>query len=251
MCSKMGLVFLLTAMLLTVVGNGLNWQGAGSMNHTVIAKVWENLESNLQTAFNTNGAMNVGNNPVNLACKSLSDKLNNGWSPAWNVVVLASPPQYDTVLYGYAFNDHWMWYNGVPVVVPAIYGSKTMVTLIVWKDYNCANWNYIGNYDQTISQLTTQQKSQISTEVRRLTEDKIINDIWGAAHDFLTSLQAPESAFYYGGYAIIMSQAGSVNYYGRVCRVGNQYFFSGVEYDQLIVGSTLGSFYLFQTRSGL
>lgn len=143
MSSKIGLVFLLTAMLLSIVGNGLNWQGTGSMNKTVIAKIWENLETNLQTALNTVGAISPGdNNPVNLACKNLSDKLNNEWSPAWNVVVLVNNPLYDTVLYGYAFKNQWMWYNGVPVTVHVIFGiPNALVTLIVWKDYNCLNWN--------------------------------------------------------------------------------------------------------------
>lgn len=82
-----------------------------------------------------------------------------------------------------------------------------------------------------------------------LTEAKILSDIWGAAHDFMTELQNPESPFGAGGYSIIMSQGGKAYYYGRVCRVGNKYLFSQTEYDPLITGSTLGSFYLFQTRT--
>lgn len=70
MSGKIGLMVLLTATLLVIAGNGLNWQGAGNMNSTVITKIWENLESNLNVAFNTDTAA------VNNVCKDISDKLN-------------------------------------------------------------------------------------------------------------------------------------------------------------------------------
>lgn len=126
-----------------------------------------------------------------------------------------------------------------------------MVSLIVWKDYNCQNWKFMGNYDMTSSTFTSQQKAQVTTQVNKLTEAKMLSDIWGTARDFMTGLQEPESAFYAGGYSIIMSQGGLVYVYGRICRVGDKYLNSIIQYDQLISGSMVGSFYLFQTRSGL
>lgn len=45
-----------------------------------------------------------------------SDYLNNLWAPAWNVVIIYSNSldiNFDAVVYGYAFRNHWMWINGL------------------------------------------------------------------------------------------------------------------------------------------
>ena len=61
--------------------------------------------------------------------------MNTLWNPAWNVVVvILTDNNADTVLYGYAFRDHWMWYNGY------LMADGKFVAFIIWKDYNCAKW---------------------------------------------------------------------------------------------------------------
>jgi hypothetical protein len=40
----------------------------------------------------------------------------------------------DSVLYGYAFRDHWMWYNGF------LMDDGHYVSFVIWKDYNCIGW---------------------------------------------------------------------------------------------------------------
>lgn len=65
----------------------------------------------------------------------VSNDLNDKWHPAWNVVIAYYPDRknYDTVLYGYGFRDHWFWFNGVQVAIG-------YVSFIIWKDYNCIKW---------------------------------------------------------------------------------------------------------------
>lgn len=82
--------------------------------------------------------------PANLAGFSvaLSDILNNAWAPAWNVFTIKLiNPSLDAVLYGYAFNNHWMWFND------KIYGGVSY-SFVIWKDYNCHTWNTISNTDR-------------------------------------------------------------------------------------------------------
>jgi hypothetical protein len=68
--------------------------------------------------------------PTNMLAKSISDALNAQWSTAWNVVIVKtdSLEHCNSVVYGYAFNGHWMWVNG--------YGQFDH-SFIIWKDYNC------------------------------------------------------------------------------------------------------------------
>lgn len=85
--------------------------------------------------------------PSNLAgfSAALSDTLNNAWSPAWNVFTIKLiDPTLDAVLYGYAFNNHWMWFND------HTYGGVSY-SFVVWKDYNCHTWNTISNSDRQTS----------------------------------------------------------------------------------------------------
>jgi hypothetical protein len=51
--------------------------------------------------------------------KYISDKLNAAWDPAWNVALvyingdltLHQTADFRNVMYGYAYNQHWLWYN--------------------------------------------------------------------------------------------------------------------------------------------
>jgi hypothetical protein len=45
----------------------------------------------------------------------------------------------DSVVYGYAFRDHWMWYNGF------LMDDGALVAFIIWKDYNCVTWSTINS----------------------------------------------------------------------------------------------------------
>ena len=62
------------------------------------------------------------------------------WAQFWNVFVVVQDAASDTVVYGYAFREHWLWKNNVqfPGVSPAFtYPTGKNIGLIIWKDYNC------------------------------------------------------------------------------------------------------------------
>ena len=133
MNAKTSLTVILISLLLSHNVCGIGWQGTGQgMNHTVISEIWNGLESNLDVALNTGTPSGF-----NFFTKQISDRLTGRWDKAWNVVMVITLSQYESILYGYAFRSQWMWYNGVPnTVLP----SNTIITLIVWKDYNCQTW---------------------------------------------------------------------------------------------------------------
>jgi hypothetical protein len=66
----------------------------------------------------------------------LSIALNDKFDPFWNVIAGFSSDQTnnDLVLYGYAFNNHWFWYNGITVNYS---GYIYKAGMVIWKDYNC------------------------------------------------------------------------------------------------------------------
>jgi hypothetical protein len=61
------------------------------------------------------------------------------------VAYIADKSNSDSVVYGYAFRDHWMWYNGF------LMDDGYYVSFIIWKDYNCKGWTSI-NFN-TISNM--------------------------------------------------------------------------------------------------
>jgi hypothetical protein len=50
------------------------------------------------------------------------------------VVYTTDSTNFDSVVFGYAFRDHWMWYNGYAM------DDGHYVSFIIWKDYNCNGW---------------------------------------------------------------------------------------------------------------
>ena len=85
----------------------INWQGTGNLSSSNITEIWDYINSN----FGRNNFMNT----MQLLASGLSNSLNTKWAPAWNVVIvkIGNADNYnDVVLYGYAFRNHWMWYNG-------------------------------------------------------------------------------------------------------------------------------------------
>ena len=67
---------------------------------------------------------------------NISTELNKLWDPAWNVVIISTPANIDSVLYGYAFRGHWLWFNGLPN--PG--DGNHFMGYVIWKDYNCIGW---------------------------------------------------------------------------------------------------------------
>ena len=83
----------------------LNWQGTGNMSGSNMTEIHTAITNNPITSTTSDADLDtVGQN--------ISTNLNTLWDPAWNVIIVRTKPGNDTVVYGYAFRDHWMWING-------------------------------------------------------------------------------------------------------------------------------------------
>jgi hypothetical protein len=106
--------------------------------------------------------------------KYISDTLNTAWDPAWNVFVfeLVGDPTVDAVVVGYAFRDHWMWFNGYS------YQGRTF-SFIIWKDYNCVTWFSVGDSAINGSPSTDQIDMIVLMAITALNTASLFDDIWG------------------------------------------------------------------------
>ncbi len=102
--------------------NQAGWQGYGNLSSENLTSIWGYINSNIQGA--------VTNSNIDDFNTGLSTHLNDLWSPAWNIVTIEQLTPSDSILYGYAFRRHWMWYNDYQV-------STKSINFIIWKDYNC------------------------------------------------------------------------------------------------------------------
>lgn len=116
-----------------------NWQGTGTFENMNTSEIWDYIHANLKR--------NNDANTMQAFSTDLSDYLNGKWAPAWNVVInsvlnAASSDFNDVILYGYAFKNHWLWFNGY--ADPAI--TDTTFSFVIWKDYNLPRleerWNW-------------------------------------------------------------------------------------------------------------
>lgn len=63
-----------------------------------------------------------------------------------------------------------MWVNGVPITFST--PNNRIVAVIVWKDFNCDKWSYIGDGDRsTASTFSQAQKDIITEETAKMIEE--------------------------------------------------------------------------------
>ena len=98
------------------------WQGYGQVNRTVVDTVMGYI--------NTNISQHTGDSSYDAFNTAFSTELNRLWDPAWNVFTIKTTSAWDSVVYGYAFNNQWMWYNDYRV-------NGVVLAFVIWKDYNC------------------------------------------------------------------------------------------------------------------
>ena len=180
-------------------------------------------------------------------CKGMSDHLKDLWHPAWNVVTLTSISSSDAVLYGYAFRDHWMWYNNYP-------NGEYILGFVIWKDYNCDRWLSLGDSSYQYSGLSSDQVGQINNAISAITAQWNVN-IWIAAANFMESLTSlsdfsgSDKAF-----SVVMSENYDQTYfYSRLCVKSSNFFYLGVDLLNQPIGvdggnNNWGNLLLFQTR---
>jgi hypothetical protein len=129
----------------------------------------------------------------------------------------------DSVLYGYAFRDHWMWYNGL------LLDSGNYVSFIIWKDYNCITWYTINSNDASHSTFDSATNTLIYNALVAYSTGRL-TDIWWTAVDLIESIIASNSAFQGTdkAYTIIVSQSYGARFFGRVCAKYYHSYTSGV-----------------------
>jgi hypothetical protein len=124
---------LLSVLLLLSSCSGLNWQGAGNFSSSNLTDIWNYISSHFSVIADNKTA-------IVPTITDFSTYLNGLWDPAWSVVLvydLTEGVNLDSVLYGYAYNNHWMWSNGI------LLSNGNYVSIIIWKDYNCYAWRTI------------------------------------------------------------------------------------------------------------
>lgn len=135
----------------------------------------------------------------------------------------SSGSQYNDVLvYGYAYKNHWMWFNGY-----AHDSLSNIYSFVVWKDYNCQTWKNLGTNPPSANRLTgfspIQQKMMMSF-VNGISSSEVLNDPWTLAKKLVDRVQA-SSDFVVSNdraYSIIFQQLGYLytSLEARVCVVG-------------------------------
>ncbi len=204
MNNKLLLVIVLIASIQTV-----DWQGYGNMSSSNLTDIWSFINSNALKAFS--------NSDYYKFTQDLSTHLNTLWDPAWNVITVKTVDTSDTVLYGYAFREHWMWYNGFRL-------SGNVYSFVIWKDYNCQDWGTVGAIQKGATDFTTEEQTQIKNSINS-SADK--SDIWLIAKTFMNSLKS--QTLFKGdstAYSLVLSQDNtSTSYYGRICMVKNRHIY--------------------------
>jgi hypothetical protein len=214
--------FLLVAGLLLTCSNALNWQGAGSWGNGNMTVIWDYINTNFSKAWSGATVTGQGDTTLSDFSSAFSTELNRLWDPAWNVVVvyITDGSNSDSVVYGYAFRDHWMWYNGF------LMNDGYYVSFIIWKDYNCNGWTSINaNVIGGVNTFPAATNSLVYSFVNNWGTEQS-SDPWGVAVNCITSLQAYNAAFQGNdkAYTIIVSQSYYARYFAKVCVLHYAYY---------------------------
>lgn len=213
MGKNLSFIFVLLLLLLGC-GNALNWQGTGELTTDNLTTIWSYISTNFHTSWKadlTLGSNVAGNTTLADFVIGFSSYLNTLWDPAWNVVLAGEAvagKNQDSVLYGYSFRSHWLWYNGFKM------DDNHYFTFVIWKDYNCISWITYRSDVSSGSNLAT--NGAIDSIFNNAMSTFDLNDIWGVAFSSTNKLQAALG----GAFTVIASQSFTVFYTARVCVFG-------------------------------
>lgn len=181
----------------------VGWQGYGNWTSSNLTEIWTFINGSIGSRTSTSSY-----DTFNTA---LSNHLNTLWAPAWNVFTIKTTAEWDTVLYGYAFNDHWMWYNDYEI-------NGVVLAFVIWKDYNCENnWKTVGQNGAASGFTLMKDKMGFFTWT---TVSK--DDLWNAVKSFVDRLSVYDNQI--GGYSAVGSQDNDAELYGRICVKGENFF---------------------------
>lgn len=224
------LSFLLVLLVLTVPALSDDWQASGNMTESNVTEINTAIKSHPITSATTAGQMDA-------VAQAISTHLNDIWAPAWNVAIVKAAQGSNSILYGYAFRNHWIWINGVVVD-----GMSQRLSYVIWKDFNCGTWTTVGNAIALGSNFLSDQDAILSTYYFDI---KAYNDIWLSGFNFVEYLQG-NIVFNGAGFSVVMSSDGNPTFSGYFCMFGyNSYMQKNVYYTGK---GYAGSYFLFQTR---
>lgn len=184
-------LFTLTLLALAVPALQAEWQGTGNMTESNMTQIKTLIAEN---PIDT-GALST---QWDDACQNISIHLNDLWNPAWNVVVTQITAKIsDAILYGYAFRGHWMWFNALPAK-----NGADFVSFVIWKDYNCIQWQRINSTGGT---FTSEEQTQINTQLSSITINQVNNDLWNTAYTLVKNLEAT-AEFTGAGLSVVVVQ---------------------------------------------
>jgi hypothetical protein len=130
----------LVILSLASLGTCLNWEYAGNWSAANTTAIDTAVSSSMSASVDGTNAV-YGYNLGKFA-KKLSENLESSqnWAQFWNVFLIVQDAANDAVVYGYAFNNHWLWKNNIPFtgLTPAVTKPTGKIFgLVLWKDYNC------------------------------------------------------------------------------------------------------------------
>jgi hypothetical protein len=166
-------------------------------------------------------------NSFGAKAKAISDQLNIEWDPAWNVVLVYNNngKNYDTVMYGYGFNGHWFWFNGVKL------NNADYASFIIWKDYNCFQWMTFDPFASGFKPWTFTNAiyGSMSTTLKGGKSGRDAYDIWLVAKDLQEKVVTASNLLFPDNlaYTVIASQNNNAQFYGRFC-IKDHALFDGV-----------------------
>ena len=194
--------YALLIMVLLGCGSCLDWQAAGNFTSDNLTVLYTMINSVDPSELTSSLSMNA---------TTISDELNTLWDPAWNVVIVyyGDGNNYDSVLYGYGFREHWFWFNGWKR------SDGTHLTFIIWKDYNCVGWVTYAPISPASS-----YNAVIFAELQSVTSGMLpITDIWSVAKNVQSVIPTADPTILQDplGYTIIASQYAQSTFFARMC----------------------------------
>lgn len=209
-----------------------NWQAKGSFTDQNITYIYNQIDTCI--ANKNSGAILVSD-----FARIISDALVAAWDPAWNVFV-TKLTNYDTdsVVFGYAFRDHWMWLNNY---------SSDHLSFVIWKDYNCGRYTTFshsgyGTFDYTFPSETF---NAVTNHISGIVNSNAgyYTDPWRFSYDLVVWMNGQ----YSGAYSAVVYNYNATNFYGKFC---NYYASNSDSYTFSFISNGLQSltYMLFRTR---
>lgn len=166
----------LLVLALIALGSFQAWEAMGNMTDYV-----EGVRGYIDIAL---AKVKVSKVYMNGATYVLANSLNAKWDSYWNTAIfqkIDTNPALNAVVYGYAFRDHWLWFNSY---------AGTKYSFIVWKDYN-------GNVTDSFCSMTTTYYINTNFDadtkaaiVALLVPANIAADVWAVAKSIVDTVQA-------------------------------------------------------------